>query len=180
MSELRMGPLTLRPFTTSDLSACLGLFDGHVPRYFQAEERAGFEAFLDAPPGPFFVIVDEDGQVLACGGIATEEDGRTGSLCWGIVHPDHQRQGLGRALLLARLVALADDPAHRAVRLETIASTVGFFESLGFSTTGVDQDGYGKGVDRHRLGLVLSEPVRGLVRRRLTEQGLRVATQLGT
>lgn len=159
--------LRIRRYRHADRTACLSLFDAHVPRYFRAEERGDFASFLDAPPGPFYVVDDGAGAALACGGVAIEDDGRTGSLCWGIVHAGHQGAGLGSRLLLERLAVLAATPGCEVVRLDTVGATAGFFECLGFRTVRVEIDGYAAGIDRHELRLELSADVRASIDRRL-------------
>jgi ribosomal protein S18 acetylase RimI-like enzyme len=151
-----MTELTLRPYRAADRDACLNLFDGHVPQYFRPDERPGFESFLVAPPGEFSVIENSDAVIVACGGVAIEEDGRIGSLCWGIVHVEYQRQGLGSLLARVRASALGWEGCD-VVRLETISTTAGFFETLGFSTVRTDVDGHAPGIDRVEMKLVLND-----------------------
>lgn len=74
--------MRLRPYTPVDRDACLHLFDTNVGDFFVEEERAGFEEFLDGLPGPYFVG-EEDGEVVACGGYAVDEDGEA-DLCWAV------------------------------------------------------------------------------------------------
>lgn len=136
----------IRPYRAADRDACLALFDSNVPTAFQEWERPGFESFLDDLPGLFLVMEDESGMVVGCGGVAAEDD-HTGSLCWGIVHPDRHGEGLGRRLLLARVAALRSE-GYASARLETIPRTTGFFEKAGFEITEVEADGYGTGLDR--------------------------------
>ena len=62
--------MNTRAYAPGDREDCLAIFDSNVPEDFRAEERVGFEAFLDALPGPYFVVVDDEGRVRACGGYA--------------------------------------------------------------------------------------------------------------
>src|SRR5690606_14882619 len=62
--------LSARSYSPADRSTCLGIFDSNVPDSFSASERADFEAFLDSLPGPYFVVEDESGRAVACGGYA--------------------------------------------------------------------------------------------------------------
>ena len=168
--------LRLRSYRTEDRASCLALFDGHVPEYFRPDERAGLETYLDALPGPFFVIETSGGETVACGGVALEADRPAGSLCWGIVHHAYQRQGLGRVMALARIQALADMPGCDAVRLETISPTVGFFEGLGFAAIARTADGYEPGIDWVEMEFVLDDDARAHLRSRLKAQQVVVLT----
>ena len=118
----------------------------------------------------------EQGETVACGGVALEPDRSVGSLCWGIVHHGYQRRGLGRLMALARMQALADMPGCTSVRLETISPTVGFFAALGFSAVTTTVDGYERGIDWVEMELVFDDDVRTLLRSRLETQQAVVVT----
>ncbi|HSM62150.1 MAG TPA: GNAT family N-acetyltransferase [Longimicrobiales bacterium] len=164
--------LTLRAMRRSDVPACLRLFDGHVPGAFVPEEREEYRAFLSDPPGPVLVLCDSDGEILAAGGVAAEKDPAVGSLCWGIVDAARQRAGLGRLLLLARVVAMFEVLGCRIARLETLEETAGFFGSLGFETTAVRGGGHPGGRGAVEMRLELTPDALAALRARLDEAGL--------
>lgn len=138
---------SIRPYRIADRQACLALLRSNVPEHFLASDERELDAFLTRMPGPYFVIEDDEGAILACGGIAAEpaEPG-VSSLCWGIVRSDRQRHGLGRALTLHRLQAAPVETA--LVRLSTTQKVQGFYEKLGFVVTEILEGGYGPGLDR--------------------------------
>lgn len=148
-----------RPYQTTDREACLALFDSNVPRFFDGAERDGYAAFLDEMRWPYQVIERPDaqgrGRIVACGGHAVEPDGRTVSLCWGMVEQGLHGQGLGRTLTEARLAAARAEPGVTSVRLDTGQHTTGFYERFGFVIEGVVKDGYAPGSDRHDMRLTL-------------------------
>jgi ribosomal protein S18 acetylase RimI-like enzyme len=134
-------------------AVCLELFDGHLGELFRPEARAGFRAFLDHLPGPYLVGIQE-GEVVACGGVAFEDETHSlASVCWTIVHRDHQGRGLGRQLLHACVQEALADPLCTSVRLETVPGTVGFFTKLGFEVVETVADGYGPGQARVEMRL---------------------------
>lgn len=143
-----------RPYVAADRAACLALFDSNAPRFFDPSERAGFEQFLDEMRWPYQVI-EREGRVVACGGHAVEPDGRTVSLCWGMVEQGLHGQGLGRRLTEARLAAARAEPGVTAVRLDTGQHTTGFYERFGFVIERVVRDGYAPGSDRFDMRLML-------------------------
>lgn len=150
-----MRPIDVRTFTTADRGACLAVFDSNVPAYFTTPERPEFEKFLDALPGPYIVLRDAEGAVVACGGHAIIEDDGRADLCWGMVRQDLHGTGIGRALTEARLAAALADPAVRYVALNTSQHTVGFYERLGFTMTEVIRDGFAPGLDRCEMRMVV-------------------------
>jgi ribosomal protein S18 acetylase RimI-like enzyme len=143
--------MIIEPYLVGHRDACLALFDSNVPRYFYADERAGFETFLDAPLGPYFVG-RLDGKIIAAGGYA-EDRGRAGTwaLCWGIVAAPLHHRGFGQELLKARLHALSELPGVQEVRINTTQHTSGFFERFGFVVTEIEQHGYGPELHRYAM-----------------------------
>ena len=91
--------LRIRPFAHGDKTACLRIFDSNLPYAMTPEERDGFAIDLDDTNLAYFVVEDEAGDVIACGGF---EAGST-TLCWGMVHRKYHRKGVGTFLLLERL-----------------------------------------------------------------------------
>jgi [ribosomal protein S18]-alanine N-acetyltransferase len=81
-----------RPYDPTDLAACLALT--RSPDQAEALAR-----FLTHPPAGFFVLEHEQ-SVLACGGLANADGEDTAEIVWALVHPDWERRGVGRYLLL--------------------------------------------------------------------------------
>lgn len=147
--------MRVRDYTTADRDACLAVFDSNVPAYFVPPEREQFAAFLDALPGPYLVVEDEDGTVLGCGGYVVAPGTTTADLCWGMVRMERHGTGLGRLLFDARLARVRADAGVQAVALNTSQHTAGFYERRGFRTELVTPDGYAPGLDRCDMRLVL-------------------------
>lgn len=155
MAEDLFGSVVVRPYEAGDLGACLAVFDTNVPEYFVPAERAGFEQFLHALPGPYLVLVSGD-RVVGCGGYAMAEDDHTADLCWGMVRHELHGRGLGRRLLAARIERALRDPRVDALALNTSQHTTGFYERAGFVIERVVTDGYAPGLDRCDMRLVLT------------------------
>lgn len=148
--------MRVRAYTPEDREACLAVFDSNVPEFFVEAEREEFAAFLDALPGPYLVIEDEAGAVVACGGYAVTPETGTADLCWGMAARRLHGTGLGNRLLAERLRRVHADPRARAVALNTSQLTRGFYERLGFVTERVVPDGYAPGLDRCDMRLMLA------------------------
>jgi len=148
--------LTARPYRAEDREACLALFDGNTPRFFDASEREGFADYLEETAfGHAYQVIERDGRVVACGGHAVEPDKISVALCWGMVDNGLHRQGVGRALTEARIAAARDTPGIRRVILNTSQHTQGFYARFGFETMKVTPDGYAPGIDRWDMVLKL-------------------------
>ena len=158
--------MLLRPYERADRAACLAVFDSNVPRFFAAHEREGFASFLDDLERfavRYVVLVDGE-RIIACAGLGLR-DGEA-RMCWGIVDGRRHGEGLGRLLLLLRLVRGAELGARRA-GLDTIPSVATFFEREGFVITGGEDDHYGPGIHRRDLLLLLDEATVARARERV-------------
>jgi len=137
---------TIRAFTAADAPACLAIFDGNVPRFFGAHERADFATYLQQPArAADYLVIERDDRVVACGGLAMDE-ALTAAFCWGMVDYTVHRQGLGSELAHARLQQARAHGARRVV-LSTSQHTCGFYAALGFGITRIVTDGHGPGLD---------------------------------
>lgn len=143
----------VRDYAPADRAACLAVFETNVPDFFAAAEREELEAFLRDPSGPYLVLEDDDGRIVACGGYAVEPGSETADLCWGMVARDRQGAGLGRWLTEARLARIRRDAAVREVALRTSQHTRGFYERMGFVTESVVADGFSPGLHRYDMRL---------------------------
>ncbi len=159
-------PMLLRRYEDADLAACLAVFDSNVPKFFAPHEREGFASFLgdlERFAVQYYVLVDGP-RVIACAGVGRRDD--EARMCWGIVDGTRQGEGLGRLLLLVRLVRGAELGARRA-GLDTIPSVAPFFEREGFVITGGEDDHYGPGIHRRDLLLMLDEATVSSLRARV-------------
>tara|TARA_R110000772_G_scaffold156942_2_gene268174 strand:+ start:2421 stop:2885 length:465 start_codon:yes stop_codon:yes gene_type:complete len=138
-----------RPYMVADKQACLALFDGNVPIFFDATERAGFAAFLDSPCGVYFIL-EEDGAVIGCGGFAKEGRGQA-RFTWGMVDQNCHGKGLGRLLAEYRLQAIEDAGDFSEVELFTTKIVAPFFARFGFVVAEVEKDGFAPGLDKVQM-----------------------------
>lgn len=151
--------LHIREYSAADMAACLEAFDTNIPKYFSEEERREFETFLKLP-SCVYLVLEDGGRVVGCGGYylgkySTQSGGEAG-LCWGLVRRELHGTGLGKRLLLERLVRVARHPEAAFIRLDTSQHTFGFFERLGFVTEHITPNGYWEGLDRYDMRLELT------------------------
>lgn len=140
---------SVRPYTVADKQACLTVFDGNVPDFFDATEREEFAAFLDAPSGEYFSL-EKNGAVIGCGGFAKEDRGQA-RFTWGMVDRNCHGEGLGRLLAEYRLQAIEDAGDFLEVELFTTQIVMSFFAKLGFTVAQVEKDGFAPGMDKIQM-----------------------------
>jgi len=154
--------MRIRSYTPQDRDACLAVLRSNVPEHFVAADEDALGRFLDALPGPYFVVEEPDGFIVACGGITEEDDPAVASLCWGIVDATRHRAGIGSALLDHRLAMfLPEHPNVKCLRVNTTQKVQGFFERHGFRVTAIHPRAYGHDLDRVRMERRLSVATAG-------------------
>lgn len=158
--------LAFRTYTASDRAACLCIFDSNCPDFMHPDERAEFEGWLAHHEGTYLVLEDE-GAVMGCGGFVVEQDEPRLTLTWGLVHRAQHGRRRGELLLLERLVRGAEAGGATHSQLGTAPLTEAFFERVGFRRTGLAPDGWAPGLDRVDMRLELDEATVSDLRRRL-------------
>lgn len=138
--------MNIRPYSQSDRSTCLQVLESNTPAFFMPMDCESYAAFLDHLPGPYFVL-EECGQLCACGGWALDVDG-VADLTWALVRRDLHRRGLGRTLLRFRCNDIHSRTTATLVRVRTTQLVQEFFVREGFAVVGVVSDGFGAGLDQ--------------------------------
>lgn len=147
--------LSFRKVVEQDFDACLDIYQanealGLVPPHYEAD----FEADLTSGAVLFLAsILDE--KVVACGGIFYDSPRLTDAcLCYGLVHPDHQRRKIGTSLLLARL-SLLDSALEQPVSISLQATqySKSYFAKIGFAYVTSEHDAYGHLFEHYTLTL---------------------------
>jgi ribosomal protein S18 acetylase RimI-like enzyme len=150
--------MNLRPYTTDDRAACLLLFDSNVPVYFDQSERRDFEEFLDHEECAYFVVEDENGQIVGCGGYHLERETRLGSICYGMIANHLHGKGIGSFLLRERLKRLSqelEEGESILVYNQTSQHTAPFYEKFGFVTAKITQNAFAAGLHCYEMFLKL-------------------------
>jgi GNAT superfamily N-acetyltransferase len=126
--------MDIRPYEPRDRDACLAIFDSLTPAFLDTSARPHFEAWLDDPSGPFFVLEHDDVRV-GCGGYTV--DATEATLHWGMVRADCQGKGIGRFLLMYRVREIGRTGNVAMILAHSPAPSVGFFEKQGFRANGI-------------------------------------------
>lgn len=147
--------MKLIPYNRQHKAACQKIFYGNTPKFFDPSERVSFFQFLEKPLCPYFVVVDENEQVLGCGGYSLSVKLAEAGLCWGMIDPKWHRQGIGTFLFRARLEKIKADGTIKRLLMDTSQDSLGFYRRFGFEISQMTEDGYGSGLSRFDLVLSL-------------------------
>jgi [ribosomal protein S18]-alanine N-acetyltransferase len=155
--------MIVREYIPSDHEACMSLFKGNMPLYFDPSEEELFEVWLKARDEGrlryagnahehFFVVEGEHG-IVACGGFYISKSEKKASLAWGMVKRELHKRSIGKNFLEYRLNLIKDlYPGHEVIMI-TSQHTYGFFEKYGFKTLSTTKDAFGPGLDRYDMVL---------------------------
>ncbi len=141
----------VREYQESDLEECLEMHRSNQPGILSYGTLDAFEEFLTLGTS-YYLVVEYDGDVVACGGLELVGDTDTATLVHGMVHGDYHRRGFGTTLLAACIALLEPDgkPVDLVVRASRQAAA--FFGRFGFRLHSV-----AGGADRGLLWLSISE-----------------------
>ena len=142
----------IRHYTPEDQAALLRLIILNTPMYFTAAELKDYEAYLSHEIEDYFVF-EQAGSVIGAGGINYFNDQRMARLSWDVVHPDHQKKGVGSQITRHRLNHIRKNPAVDTVMVRTSQLVFKFYEKFGFVLANTSKDYWGKGFDLYEMKL---------------------------
>jgi len=137
---------SIRPYRPGDLEYVVEIFRSNIPKYFGASEEPGLRDFLREQAENYYVIGDDNANIVGSGGIALNGD-ETVSLCWGMIHSQLIGTGLGKMLTQFRIEKSRELFGRRPPVISTSQHTRGFYEKFGFIVTRHESNGFGPGID---------------------------------
>ena len=152
--------MTIRPYEPADFDACVNAFKGNMPKYFLPEELDDYTNWLENygkgtayKPGSeeAYFVAEEDGLLVACGGVFMEKANGIAGMVWGMVDNRLHRQGIGRRFLLFRIEYIRRNCTTCGIRLDTTQHSRPFFEKYGFTVVKFTENGYGDGMHRYDM-----------------------------
>lgn len=140
----------IRPYQPRDKSQLLALLNLNTPYFFAASEAVDFTEYLDNHVETYFVV-EEDENIVGCGGINYFPEEATARISWDIVHPDHQGKGIGRALLLHRIDDIKANSSIKIIIVRTTQLTYQFYERIGFELEKIKKNFWAPGFDLYQM-----------------------------
>jgi GNAT superfamily N-acetyltransferase len=151
--------IIFRPYSREDRDTCLDLFDANCPASFAPNERTEYADFLDgAPEGYELCLVD--GQVAGAFGLCGDGLARRKRLNWILLDPRFQGRGAGRAIM-ARVTARATSTGVAVVDIAASHVSAPFFEKAGAVSIAHTPNGWGPGMHRIDMELVITPVTAG-------------------
>lgn len=128
----KLTPCRVREYQPDDLEACIEIYRSNELDYLNP---AGLDAFIEyLTVGPsYFLVIEYDGGIVACGGLELVGDADTASLQHGMVLREYHRRGFGTTLLAARLSLLEPEVRPVEVWIKTPTRSLPFYTYIGFA-----------------------------------------------
>ena len=142
--------IIFRPYSSTDKSVCLGLFDANCPEFFAPNERVDYAEFLDANPFDYELCLTEDKVAGAFG--LSEHGLQQKSLNWILLNPRSQGLGIG-PVIMSRISAVALDSGASLINIAASHKSSPFFAKFGAIEIATIDNGWGSGM--HRVDMEL-------------------------
>ncbi|MEM6513975.1 MAG: GNAT family N-acetyltransferase [Pseudomonadota bacterium] len=129
----RLPAATVREISAADHESCIDIYKQNESRFFPPDYLQFFVEELSSD-SHLWLGIEEDGQLLAVGGIReAEEDTAAAALSFGMVRPDKQGMGYGSILLLARIASLPKPDPNTRIIMSSVEKSSGFHNRYGFA-----------------------------------------------
>lgn len=140
----------IRTYQSNDFESIMAIFDRLCPHYFHIEEKGDLQNYLNSEIEDYFVW-EEQGAILAAGGINYFPEAKEARISWDLVHPDSHGKGLGTRLLKHRLNHIAQKPDYHDIVVRTSQMAWQFYEKGGFILSVVVKDYWAPGYDLYYM-----------------------------
>ena len=154
--------MNIRPYGKEDRLSCITLFSSNVPLYFAEDELNDFEFWLNGKDNnvlsykntkeEYFFVLEENGEILACGGFYIPKLEKRINLVWGMVNANNHHMGHGTALLNYRLKLATSMFLEYFITIDTTQLTAGFYEKFNFKSIKTSENYYAPGL--HRIDMI--------------------------
>lgn len=122
----------IREYQPSDLEACIEVYESNMPDFVSPDGLDRFVEFLQVGTS-YYLVIEHDGDIVACGGLELVGDSDAATLVHGMVHGEYHRRGFGSTLLAARLALLETDERPVEIWAEVSTAAMPFYGRFGFT-----------------------------------------------
>ena len=146
----------IRPYHPSDKQELLKILRLNIPQYFAPSEEADFIEYLGKHAEHYFVV-EENQQIIGCGGINFWENGTVARISWDIIHSNHQGKGIGKKLTQFRINEIKKNAEVKKIVVRTSQLAFQFYTKSGFKLVKIEKDYWAKGFDLYEMEMELKK-----------------------
>lgn len=140
----------IRTYKTADRNHVIELLELNTPKYFDPNEMADFNNYLDHEIEDYYVF-EVLGEIIGAGGINYFPEEKLARISWDFVHPDKHGIGIGRALLEHRIERIQENPEMDTIVVRTSQFVYKFYEKSGFVLENIEKDYWAVGFDLYLM-----------------------------
>ena len=143
----------IRKYSSQDKKAVLHLLELNTPKYFSVEEQKDLVHYLATDSEHYFVFEEKE-QIIGSGGFNLGfDEGAKARISWDLVHPNHQKKGVGSQLVNHRLQQLKKLKQVKTIEVRTAQLTYEYYQKFGFELKETVKDYWAMGFDLYTLHL---------------------------
>ena len=140
----------IRPYTKSDKTRLIEIFNLNTPKYFDPKEVNDFEENLQEHSNTYLTI-EQDNKIVGGIGYYVKEEDKSGRITWIFFDPNYARNGLGKMAAEHCLTILKSNPNVEKLVVTTSQLAYGFFEKFGYKVVKTEKDYWGQGLDLYLM-----------------------------
>lgn len=169
----KLTPCRIREYQPEDLEACVEIYRSNEPDYL---DPAGLNAFIEflSVGTSYYLVIEYDGDIVACGGLELIGDSDTAQLVYGMVQREYHRRGFGTTLLAARIALLETEDRPLELLLQATRPSAPFFGQFGFAIHSLTAKPAGADKERATLWLGIADQDIEDVRLALEERSIQI------
>ncbi len=138
----------IRPFQNSDKETLISIFKQNVPKYFDPTELADFESHLESHTSTYYTAL-HDKEIAGGFGFAIKAN-KIGSITWIFFNPDHTGNGIGTKAVQFCHKQMSELGVKK-FSVRTSQHAYQFFEKFGYTTTYIEKNYWGEGLDLYEM-----------------------------
>lgn len=140
----------IRTYRKDDKNELIELVRQNTPQFFHPSEEMEFEQYLENNIQDYFVY-EVNSKIIGCGGVNYTPDKTSATLSWGIIHPNHHGQGIGKKLTQFRINHLKHSIKAEEIIVRTSQHVYKFYQKMGFEIEKTEKDFWAKGFDLYKM-----------------------------
>ncbi len=140
----------IRPYTPSDKSSVLSLVRLNTPEFFHPSEVEDLSVYLENELEDYFVV-EEEGKVVAAGGINYFPESKSARISWDVVSPNFHGKGIGAKLTKFRVDHAFSKNGVQTIVVRTSQMVYRFYEKQGFVLESIEKDYWAEGYDLYLM-----------------------------
>ena len=127
------------------------IFSLNVPKYFDDKELDDFKKYFIKNVNTYSIIILNN-KIIGGAGYVLESES-TGRITWSFIHPNFQRQGFGKKIVVHCMNSLKDFKSLKKIEVNTSNLAFKFYRALGFESEYIKKNYWSQGIDLYFMTL---------------------------